>query len=186
MAAGLAEKMHSMGYLTAASLALVLCGQTALAGECRDSLRPLLLKAEPDALQLAQVRRLCEQQSAAGDPDATYQLALFHLGLGGDWDPATAIPLIRQAAAQGVSEAQYWLAWQSEAGPELVHDNAAALDWYQRAAASRHRFALQRLAVAYEKGELGLPVDERQALELRAQIRRCEDADKAVQARSSP
>jgi TPR repeat protein len=48
-----------------------------------------------------------------------------------------------------------------------------ALGWYQRAAANRHRLALERLATARERGELGLAVDEKEALRLRAQIRKC-------------
>lgn len=145
------------------------------AGDCRSRLHPLLLEPEPAADDLARVKALCAAEAAAGDPDATYQLALFSLGLGGNWQPAEAIPLIRSAADQGVTEAQYWLAWQSESGPALPHDPAAALYWYEKAAAGRHRLALQRLAEASERGELGQPVDERKALEYRAQIRRCDE-----------
>ncbi len=158
---------------------LSFCAQApAWAGICRSELRPLLLQAEPDATALASVRTVCEAEANAGDADATYQLALFHLGLGGEWSPAEAIPLIRSAAERDIPEAQYWLAWQSESGPELPHDQAVALDWYERAAAGRHRLALQRLAEAWERGELGLPVDEKQALKLRAQIRKCEDENR--------
>lgn len=155
-------------------LLLFCCQAPAWAGICRSELRPLLLQAEPDAAALAAVRSICETEANAGDADATYQLALFHLGLGGEWSPAEAIPLIRSAAERDVSEAQYWLAWQSENGPELPHDQAVALGWYQRAAAGRHRLALERLATAWEHGELGLPADAKQALKLRAQIRKCE------------
>ena len=155
---------------------VLLCGQVpAQAGICRSELRPLLLQAQPDATVLAAVRSACEAEANAGDADASYQLALFHLGLGGNWNPAEAIPLIRSAAERDVSEAQYWLAWQSESGPELPHDEAVALGWYQRAAAGRHRLALQRLATAWEQGELGLAPDAREALRLRAQIRQCEE-----------
>lgn len=156
-------------------LALSCWQAPAWAGICRSELRPLLLQAEPDQTALAAVRRICETEANAGDADATYQLALFHLGLGGEWSPAEAIPLIRSAAELDVSEAQYWLAWQSESGPELPHDQAIALGWYQRAADGRHQLALERLATAWERGELGLPVDEKQALKLRAQIRKCEE-----------
>ena len=50
-----------------------------------------------------------------------------------------------------------------------------ALAWYEKAAAGRHRLALQRLAEASERGELGLPIDTQKALEYRAQIRRCDE-----------
>jgi TPR repeat protein len=147
----------------------------ARAGTCREQLRPLLLATEPAAAELARVRALCDAEAATGDAEASYQLALLSLGLGGNWQPDAAIPLIRDAADRGVTEAQYWLAWQSESGPLLPHDPAVALGWYEKAAAGRHRLALQRLAEASERGELGLAIDERKALAYRAQIRRCDE-----------
>lgn len=148
---------------------------TASAGDCRSLLRPLLLEANPAPEALERVRSVCRAEADAGDAEATYQLSFFSLGLAGNWQPGQAIPLIRSAADQGVTEAQYWLAWQSETGPELPHDSAIALGWYEKAAAGRHRLAVQRLADAWERGELGLPVDARKALEFRVQIRRCEE-----------
>jgi TPR repeat protein len=147
----------------------------AQAGNCRSLVRPLLLQAAPDTTELARVRSLCRAEADAGDAEATYRLAFFSLGLGGTWAPGEAIPLIRSAADDGVTEAQYWLAWQSEAGPALPNDDQIALGWYQKAAAGNHRLALQRLADAWEHGELGLPVDARKSLEFRARIRRCEE-----------
>lgn len=145
----------------------------AAAGECRARLRPLLLSQEPDAAALASVRGLCRAEADAGDADALYQLALFHLGLGGEWQPEQAIPMIRDAAAAGVPEAQYWLAWQYEAGPLLAHDAAMALGWYQRAANADHRLANGRLAQAYQAGELGLARDPLKAAEYKARQARC-------------
>lgn len=147
----------------------------AFEGDCRSRLKPLLLQGAPDARELAQSKALCQAEAAAGGADATYQLSFFPLGLGGEWAPAEALPLMQSAADRGISEAQYWLAWQSESGPLLSHDPEVALNWYQKAAASQHRLALGRLADAWERGELGLPVEPRKALELRAQIRRCEE-----------
>jgi len=169
--------MRISPYLLSSLLLLYLSSAAvpASAGDCRTLLRPLLLAAEPDPEALERVRSVCRAEADAGDAEATYELSFFSLGLGGNWQPEQAIPLIRSAADQGVTEAQYWLAWQSEAGPELPHDPAIALGWYQKAAAGRHRLALQRLADAWERGELGLPVDPRKALEYRAQIRRCEE-----------
>lgn len=165
-----------MATLAATTLlsAALLASLPAHAGQCRQLLHPLLLDATPDKTEVARVRAICQAEADHGDADATYELALFSLGLGGNWQPEAAIPLIRSAADRGVSEAEYWLAWQSESGPALPHDTAVALEWYRKAAAQRHRLALQRLAEASEKGELGLPVDLRQAMAYRAQIRRCE------------
>jgi hypothetical protein len=146
----------------------------ASAGECRERLRPLLLDADPFREAVAEVRALCEREAEAGSADARYQLALFHLGLAGEWQPESAIPLIRDAAGAGVAEAQYWLAWQYEAGPLLDHDQALALSWYQRAANVKHRLAIGRLAQAYERGELGLARDPLLATQYRARQAQCE------------
>jgi hypothetical protein len=120
------------------------------------------------------VRALCEHEAGTGSADARYQLALFHLGLAGEWQPEAALPLIRDAAGAGIPEAQYWLAWQYEAGPLLDHDDALALGWYQRAANADHRLAIGRLAQAYERGELGLSRDPLLAAQYRARQSRCE------------
>ena len=145
----------------------------AAAGECRATLRPLLTNPAPDPAALAAVRSVCRAEADAGDADALYQLALFHLGLGGEWQPAAAIPMITEAAAAGVPEAQYWLGWQHESGDLLEHDEAVALGWYQRAASVNHRLALARLADAYLSGELGLPRDAVLAAEFRARQALC-------------
>jgi TPR repeat protein len=145
----------------------------ASAGECRPTLRPLLTDAAPDPVALAAVRSVCRGEADAGDVDALYQLALFHLGLGGEWQPAAAIPMITVAAAAGVPEAQYWLGWQHESGDLLERDEAVALGWYQRAASANHRLALARLADAHTTGELGLSRDAVLAAEYRARQARC-------------
>jgi TPR repeat protein len=152
---------------------MLACTARVLAGDCRTQFRPLLLSQQPDPAGLAQVRRLCQSEADGGDADAEYQLALFDLGLGGEWHPDQAIPRIRDAAGRGVAEAQYWLAWQYEAGPLLAHDQAVALGWYQRAANANHRLAVARLAQAYEAGELGLSRDPLLAAEYKAREQQC-------------
>lgn len=141
--------------------------------DCRAHLRPLLLDAQVDAAAVEVVRRLCEAEAGAGDADALYQLALMDLGLAGRWQPEAAIPRIHTAAEKGIAEAQYWLAWQHESGSLLPQDTQAALDWYRRAAESRHRLAIGRLADAYESGELGLSRDPSQAMRYRALQSQC-------------
>jgi TPR repeat protein len=140
--------------------------------ECRAALRPLLLQPDPDEAELRSVRELCEREAEAGNPEATYQLSFFYLGLD-SWDPATATSLILDAAGQNIPEAQYWLAWQYDSGPLLPNDAELALQWYEASAARDHPLALQRLAEAYAAGELGLPVDKKRASELRAEALRC-------------
>jgi TPR repeat protein len=153
-------------------LSVLLLTRVAIAGDCRDALHPLLLSTAADAGQLQLVRTLCTDAYGNGDADAGYQLAIMDLGLD-RWSPDTAVPLIREAAAAGVPEAQYWLAWQYESGPLLPDDSSAAQRWYEAAAAQEHRLALQRLADAYAKGELGVPVNRLRATELRARAERC-------------
>lgn len=156
-----------------ATLAVLALPATAHAGFCRAAVRPLLLATSPDAEALGNARRTCAAEAEAGDADSLYHLALFSLGLGGEWQPAAAIPMVREAAADGVPEAQYWLAWQLETGDLLPRDESAALGWYQRAASAEHRLAIGRLAKAYESGELGLPRDPLLAAEYRARQARC-------------
>jgi TPR repeat protein len=149
-------------------------GQNASPVRCRDALRPVLLQASPDRVALPGILSLCEGQAEAGDPDALYQLSLLYLGLI-DWQPDKAIPMIRSAADSGVSEAQYWLAWQYESGPLLENDPELALQWYLRAGEQDHRLALNRLADVFEQGGLGMPADMRQARLYRARAARCEN-----------
>jgi TPR repeat protein len=141
--------------------------------DCAADTRALLATSEPDVTRLSEVRSACEADAASGDPLATYQLALFDLGLGGAWDPATATTRMLDAAAGGVPEAQYWLAWQYETGPLLPDDVALSLQWYERAANGNHVLALGRLAQAYEFGELGLNVDTIRAANYRALQAQC-------------
>ena len=158
-------------------LFLVLGSATAaVAGECRAALRPLMLQIELDEVSLIEVHELCMAEAEAGDADALYQSSLFHLGLL-EWNPDDAIPMIRTAAAQGVPEAQYWLAWQYDEGPLLPNDTGLALQWYEVAGEGEHRLALERLARAYQNGELGVDRDARKAAVLRARAERCKNRE---------
>ena len=151
-----------------------LVATTAMAGECREALRPLMLQTPLNQPALREVQVLCTAEAEAGDADALYQSALLHLGLL-DWDADKAIPMIESAAHQGVPEAQYWMAWQYEEGPLLPNDAQRALHWYELAGDSEHRLALGRLADAYENGELGLTANAIKAIGFRARVRQCKD-----------
>jgi len=155
-------------------IAAVLSAPAAAAGECRVLLKPLLLQAQPDVADLQSVKGICQEEATLGDAESEYQLALFYLGLT-DWDVDKALPLILNAAGNGVSEAQYWLAWQYDEGPLLPDDVERARHWYERAGENDHRLALQRLADAYQAGDLGLQVDGRKASVLRARAAKCEN-----------
>ena len=163
-------------FLCCTFTAMAACAEARVEASCRDVVRPLLLQQPPDQARLPTVQRLCEQQARRGNADAQYQLALLHLGVA-DWNPDRAIPLIQAAASAGVPEAQYWLAWQLEEGPLLPNDQAEALRWYRAASDQEHKIALDRLALAYQAGELGLEPDVRQASLYRARAARCEQQD---------
>jgi TPR repeat protein len=150
----------------------ILWGSASMAGECRGLLRPLLLQETPNVRELHAVREICQKEANDSDPEAEYQLSLFYLGLI-DWNVDKALPLIMNAAHGGVPEAQYWLAWQYDAGPLLPDDVALARRWYEIAGQNDHRLALQRLADAYQKGDLGLAMDARKASELRSRASKC-------------
>jgi len=167
------ERLRKLALLLV-GMPAILWGPISMAGECRGLLRPLLLQEAPDARELGAVREVCEKEAKRGDPDSEYQLSLFYLGLT-DWNVDEALPLILNAAHSGVPEAQYWLAWQYDAGPLLPDDFALARHWYEMAGENDHRLALQRLADAYHKGDLGLPIDERKAGVLRARAAKCEN-----------
>jgi TPR repeat protein len=153
----------------------------AAAGECRALLRPLMLQAELDDARLMEVRELCVAEADAGDADALYQSSLFYLGLL-EWSPDDAIPMISAAAVRGVPEAQYWLAWQYDEGPLLPNNAELALRWYEAAGDGEHRLALERLATAYQNGELGVPPDARKAAVLRARAERCRNQERVSDA----
>ena len=149
-------------------------GQESSPVRCRDALKPVLLQENPDHALLIDIQRICAGQAAAGDPDALYQLSLLHLGLI-DWQPDKAIPMIRSAAQSGVSEAQYWMAWQLEEGPLLENDAELALHWYLLAGEREHRLALNRLAGIYANGELGEAADAKKASRYGALAAQCKN-----------
>jgi len=161
-------------FLLCAGTLTVLWGSTSIAGECRELLRPLLLQETPDLTELHAIQEICQREANGGDSIAEYQLSLFYLGLT-DWNVDKAVPLILSAAHSGVPEAQYWLAWQYDTGPLLPDDIAMARHWYEMASENDHRLALQRLAEAYQHGDLGLTVDTRKASLLKARAAKCEN-----------
>lgn len=134
--------------------------------------RPLLLQQVSGGELVAEARQVCTVEAELGDSDSMYHLALLDLGLA-EWAPSQAVPRIESAAEKGVSEAQYWLAWQYEAGPLLPNDVELARKWYERAGENEHPLALWRLADAHERGELGLGQNKTLARRYRARAQQC-------------
>ena len=141
-------------------LLLVMSG-AAQASECRTRLEPLLNAEEPKDSR--SVFELCEAEATAGDAEAMYYVSFFYFGFDGfGRDTEKGVALARAAAEKGYAQAQYWLGWQHEIGGHLPQDNAAALEWYRRSAASGYCMASDRLARAHKNGELGLTADPTQ------------------------
>ena len=77
---------------------------------------------------------------------------------------AAAVPLLRQAAAQGYADAQNALGNMHNHGEGgLPVDHAKALAWYRKAATEGHAQAQYNIGGMYSNGEGGLAQDEVQA-----------------------
>lgn len=76
-----------------------------------------------------------------------------------------AVSWYQKAAAQGYAEAVYELAHLHAIGEGVPRDNAKALDGFTQAAQSGYLPAIRVLAIAYEKGELGLRASYARAID---------------------
>ena len=79
---------------------------------------------------------------------------------------ARAIELYRQAAEQGNPAGQLGLGQMYASGEGVQRSHETALEWIQRAVDKGYVPAIVHLAEIYEKGALGLPVDEQKSLML--------------------
>jgi len=69
----------------------------------------------------------------------------------------------RKAAEQGNAAGEYALGHLYATGEGVEKNEEKAVYWFKRAAAKNYLFAVETLAQAYRKGELGLPIDPDQA-----------------------
>jgi TPR repeat protein len=134
----------------------------AFAGECRARLEPML-----DAEKVENSRSvfdLCAAEAGQGDAEALYFVSFFYFGFDAfARDESKGLAAARSSAEKGYAEAQYWMGWQHEIGNHLPRNEASALQWYEKSAASGFWMALDRLARAHRNGELGLSVDTAKA-----------------------
>lgn len=77
-------------------------------------------------------------------------------------DPKRAASILRNAAARGSAEAQYYLGLLYDAGDGIAADAEAAFNWWQAAAEQGHGPAQHALAKAYGNGK-GTAVDLQRA-----------------------
>ncbi|WP_227369154.1 tetratricopeptide repeat protein [Halomonas sp. M20] len=105
--------------------------------------------------------RLFQRCAEAGHVDAlsVYGHMLFHRGMTSQ-DKAKGARYVLQAAQNGDPHAQYQAARIYEFGcAQYPCRDDHAVTWYARAGDSGHPLAAERLARAYDSGELGLSAD---------------------------
>lgn len=108
----------------------------------------------PDVLQ---------SQSEAGDAAATYQLGRQLMVAGPD-QQRQGLLLIEKAADAGFAEAQYRLVTLFDSQAGIMRNNPArGIALLQAAAEQHHLPAMGAMALGYEKGRYGLPLDLAQA-----------------------
>ena len=83
-----------------------------------------------------------------------------------------AVDYYRKAAAQGDPEGEFGLGSMYAAGEGVKRDPAEARKWIARAAEKGHAAAINSLAQAYIKGELGLDETQRNGAEALRWVRR--------------
>ena len=79
-------------------------------------------------------------------------------------DPQVALRILQPMAADGEPMAQYMLGLIYSHGKGVARDDAAAADWYRKAALQNHAGAEIQLALLYKNGE-GLTKDDAEAAE---------------------
>lgn len=107
-----------------------------------------------------------QPQAADGDVAAQYQLGRQMLVSGAAADRSRGYELIKQAAEGGYAEAQFRLVTYYENHLQIMRNNPQrGVAFLTAAAEQNHLPAMGALALAYEKGRYGLPVDYRLAKE---------------------
>lgn len=108
--------------------------------------------------------QLAIAKAYAGDPEAQNSLGGMYVNgtYGAERDDAEAANWFREAADQGMPEAQYNLGMLFEVGQGVPKNPSRAAELYVKAADQGLPQAQLRLAYLYERGE-GVPLDLRQA-----------------------
>jgi len=107
-----------------------------------------------------------ERLGERSDAESSYRYALQLLAGHGPDRRAEAIARLEQAARDGHGDAAWRLVEIHEHGFPAEIDPSAALEYLQLAAARHHFLATRELALSYEQGKRGLPVDLPRAIQL--------------------
>jgi TPR repeat protein len=87
-----------------------------------------------------------------------------------------AVAYYRKAAAQGDADGEFGLGSMYAAGEGVKRDPAEARKWVTRAAEKGHAGAVNTLALAYIKGDLGIEESQRKGDEALRWVRRASDS----------
>ena len=127
-------------------------------GDTRSMLGLAQMRLNPEATVFdpAEAVALLTRAAAAGSPEAQFELAkLYEQGIGVDPDPARALQLYQQAAAQDFADAINDLGFMHyQGGLGLTPDPDAALKLFERAANLRHPQALFNFAALIDDGRI--------------------------------
>lgn len=125
-------------------------------GDTRSMLGLAYMRLDPkgDTFDPKQAVELLTRAAEANSPEAQFELAkLYEQGIGVDPDPARALALYRQAAAQDYADAINDLGFLTyQGGLGLTPDPQAALKLFERAADLRHPQALFNFAALIDDG----------------------------------
>jgi len=102
-------------------------------------------------------------------PEALFMLGQHYMTDAQQHDLSRGFNLIKEAAERGYTPAMTLLAANYEYWPPVKNEQMA-FAWYSRAALAGEQVAMERLAEAYEKGEVGLEKSPKDAAWWRARI----------------
>lgn len=156
-------KLTHHTHLVRCVLALVaLCAVGVQAGPVEDTAQAeSLIRGGDFVSAMGLLRKAAEQNHAPA------QARLADLLLTAEFQ-AEAMALYRKAAEQGEAAGEFGLGRIYADGLGVARDEAAAVDWYQKAKAKNHGPAVDALARAYRTGTLGMPKDIEKANQLDA------------------
>lgn len=137
------------------------CDAARLANPADPMLADLAGRAYQARGDFERARRFFEEAARAGNAYGKANLAWFLIeGTLGEADPSAGLALLRSAAGEGNSLAQYSLGLiYSEGRNTIAPDGPTARDWFEKAAAQGHAVAMYDLAIMLRDGS-GIPPDE--------------------------
>ena len=144
-----------MNYFLALSIGMFSLISTATAEESPES---YLQKADSAFEQSDIVNAMRWYRKAAELGNAQAQTRLAYL-LDNSEENKEALEWYQKAAEQGYPEALYGLGIMYAAGEGVTPNEAKAFDLFLQAANKGHVPSIRTLAVTYEKGDLGQPID---------------------------